>query len=394
MPSKKNSNKNNNKRKAPKKKTVRPMRVGYAGAPLSHCAMKYALAIADPWDPNAEGCCVPRHPSRPSYKVRGFARFTVTIGSGGVGFAQFIPCLANNAVCLVYTTSAYTGTSFVPVVSGSTSGSPNTVGVVQGFMSNLPFNIASMVEVGAYETPSVNGRLVSCSMSWQYTGTVSNMGGLCYSLVHPDHSSLNNIADSVPSFAETTVARTDAKRHWLGLSGIDDVECSYSEHHGSGSARAQVAIVCPFSNGEAIDGTNTTIGGNPAVVYFTGTAGNTFEVELVQHCEFTGISAQASVTPTHADSVGYETVQAASSRLPSLQAANPTTSRKSLMSQALSTVGRELAPVIRVGAENFIAAAARGVAGAAMGYITAGPPGAVYGGALGVSSGALRITNG
>lgn len=399
MPKNNNKNKNMNSKnkrnnRPPKNKRNPSSRVKQMVSPgptLSHCAMKYALAIADPWHPDAEGACVPRHPSRPSYKVRGFSRATVTIGTAGAGFAMFSPTVANDATVLTYSTSSYTGALFSDTVVGGT-----TTGASQASMSNLPFAKADLVPSSSGSvaaTPPINARMVSAALSWQYTGTVGNMGGLTYALVHPDHSNLCTISSTIASFAETDVSRVDNKRHWCGLSGIDDEECNYSNHHSSGTARTQVAICYPFSNNEAIDATNTTIGGAPVVVWFTGVAGNTFEVELVTHLEYTGSKAQAAVTPSHADSVGFEIVQSASSKLPSLIQAHPTKSRSSLMSDALHSVGRELAPVVRLGAQQLVSSGARAIAGAAFGFLAGGPAGAVYGGALGVSTGQLLLKN-
>lgn len=388
-----NKNKRNQKQKQPKEKRSKrlnksPQMVS-SGVGLSHCAMKYALAIADPWNIDARGACIPRHPSRPSQKVTSFTRFTVTIGTNGLGFVNVMPCLANDERIAYASTSTFAATTFSSVTS-------TTTGVSSYLMTNLPYPQSNFVSTGATISPNTAGRIVSFGVSWQYTGTVSNMGGLAYALVHPDHNNLNDDAAGIPNYAETQIIRNDNKRHWLGASSLDDVECSYSEGHTSnGAVRVKGGTVYPYSNGEfhnTVDG--NSVGGAPMAVWFTGAAGNTFEVELIGHYEFVGKATQAVLSPSHSDSVGFEVVQNAAARLPSMSQTNPTAPRKSLMSQALQTVGRELAPVVRLGAKQLIGTAARGLAGAAMGFIAGGPTGAVYGSALGVQSGALMLTNG
>lgn len=391
MPKNKQSKKNQNNNKqnnSQRKRKPKPARSSTpAGVGISHCAMKYALAISDPWNNMARGACIPRHPSRPSQKITAFQRITVTIGSGGFGYVLYSPTLANDVYYLYYSGSTYAGA--IATVSSATVGN-NSVA-----FPTLPYSKTNFIVAASSTSPSVAGRIVSANLSWQYTGTVSDMGGLTYALCHPDHNNLNSEAAGLTSYAETEVIRNDSRRHWVGASSLDDEEVAYSEGHSStGAAHTDVAVLYPYSNREAHNTTDTSVGGSPIAVWFTGKAGNTFEVEILQHMEFIGAKTQSMLTPTHSDSVGFEVVQNAASRLPQMIQANPGTSRKSLMSQALNIIGSEMAPVARLGFKQLVGTAARGIAGAAMGYITGGPAGAVYGGALGVQSGGLMITNG
>lgn len=382
------SNTPKNKKNPPKKQKQKKNKAQMhqlPGVGLSHCAMKYALAIANPWDPMAEGACVPRHPSRPSQKIRAFMRATVTIGKNGFGFCYYSPTTANDSTVLRYSTSLYTGSTIETVSIG-------TVGTESVNLTSNPYNTAQLTPSSLAQPPFVSGRIVAAAISWQYTGTVSDMGGLTYSLVHPEHSNLNLDAGQINGYAETQIIRVDNKRHWCGISAIDEREIMYSEPNDRGAINDVISLIYPYSNAEFYQADSGTTGGAPIAIWFTGKAGNTFQVEMVQHEEFIGRLTQAALTPSHSDAVGFEVVSNAAARLPALLQSNPTATRQNLMSRALQTVAREMAPVVRLGAEQFITAGARAAAGAAFGYITGGPTGAVYGGALGVSSGQLRIT--
>jgi hypothetical protein len=376
--------------KKPKKQNVRTKTVMVpSDVALSHCAAKYATAIGDPWSPFAEGACVPRHPSRPSHKVRGFARFTVTIGTGGVGYALFSPCLSNDYNAIYYSGSSYAGTLVNTAITNLTTG--NNIGKI----TTLPYGAATLQPSDKYTPPSLAGRIVSAAISWQYTGTVSNMGGVVYALVEPNHSNVNQIGDNkVGTYAECLTMRVDNKRHWVGISAIDDSEINYPEPDYNGTVSSNLSVNYPYSNGQSLGSSDAAVGGAPIGLYFTGTAGNTFQVEVVEHVEYVGITAQSSITPTHSDARGFEIVQNASARIPALQQEKPEATRPTLMSAALRMVGRELAPVVPLLGKTALRIGAEAVTGAVAGGMMYGPGGILSGAALGGARGALRIANG
>lgn len=358
---------------------------------LSHCALKYATAIADPWSIEAEGACIPRHPTRNSMKVRGFGRFKITVGTGGVGFAYLIPNVSNDTASIVYSTSTYAGTN------ANVSVNSNTTGVSTGSLSGLPFGYTSFQPSDKYTPAAAAGRIVSCAMSWQYTGTVSDMGGVCYAFVSPDHSNTNNIGtDKIGAYAETQVTRVDNKRHWIGLSSLDDVELNYPEPADNQTVSPIMEVVCPYSNGDTFSSYagDSNLGGSPACIWIQGKAGITFQVEVVTHIEYVGSVAQYALTPTHSDAVGFEIVSNAAARLPSLAQAKPEASRPSLMKEALTQIGHELRPAAAVVGKSLLSIAGNAIAGAAFGVAKYGMAGMITGGALGAASGALRLTNG
>lgn len=392
----KNMNKQMKKKRNPQQKKksppkVTPGRIMMPSATLSHCALKYATAISDPWSPEAEGACIPRHPSRPSLKVKGFGRFKMTIGSGGVGFAYLVPNTSNDTPCIVYSNAAYTGTNAnVGVIA---QGASATVGVSVGSLSGLPFGYTKFLPT-ATAPPAISGRVVASALSWQYTGTVSNMGGVSYALVHPEHGNTNNIGtDSIGTYAETQVMRVDAKRHWLAVSGQDDHEFSYPEINMQQTVEPYCQLLCPLSNGQTFssNASDVNLGGAPAAIWIQGTSGNTFEVVVVMHIEYVGSGAQYGLTPTHSDSNGFEIVQTAAARIPALAQQKPTASRPSLMTEALKSIGHELSPVVQLAGKGLMRTAGQAIAGGIYGGLRYGVPGIVTGAALGAANGALMI---
>lgn len=334
---------------------------------LSECAQKYAIAISAPWDPRAEGACIPRHPSRPSQKVKTFARFTMTIGTGGVGFVHVIPSLAANAVNAVYTSSTYAGTT-IGGVSTATTG-------ISTYGNNSPYQLTAFSASGS-GAPNIQGRVVSVGMSIQYTGTKLNEGGLYYMLVDPNHQNCNrftSLAD-IGAFAEALTIRVDDSKQWLLTSSIENKELEYYNSNTNAAITALDAVF-PYSQGIEFSGPDTTLGGSPMMVAVTGTAGNTFQVEIVQHVEFVGYGCQAAVTPTHGDSRGFELVAAASARLPALRASNPRQSPLALMGSAVRDVALSLSP------------AAPQIGGAIGGYLGSFVGQASLGASLGMSLG-------
>jgi len=410
---------------------------------LSHCAAKYAVAISDPWSPEADGACIPRAPSRPSQKIKLFNRVNVTISSNGYTPIYFMPCFANDCpVMVVGPTSASpisgatvynnnvpgatAGSATVQFVSGSTtitlSSVTNAVGIGSTFTSSFITGTATILAAigtpnnggaGSYtisvsanssgtstlsfsnptttintsvkpnspyassqflETAqggaAVQGRLVSFGASIQYTGTVLQMGGIYYSYSSPNHENLNNSlysTDRIGAQDETFVERITAKKQWFAMSSIDDVETSYSGPASSllvNNSLTGTNSVYPYSQGYLLENSfglyNPTSfsavapGGAPMVMIVNSVgipAGSSvsFEVELVQHVEFIGTATAALHTPTHSDARGFEIVQNAQARLPQLRVTDPNRSLPSLMTQALGTVIREVAPVVMPG---------------------------------------------
>jgi len=219
---------------------------------------------------------------------------------------------------------------------------------------------------------SVQGRLVSFGASVQYTGTVLNMGGLYYQFVSASHTNMNQLsttANFLGSQDETLVDRITSKKQWFATGSIDDIETSYTGPYSTevNSFGLPTNNLYPYSQGYSLsDSINQQIstgqaelnaiapggiGGAPMVVLIQSPGPATFEVEIVEHVEFIGASTAAFHTPTHSDSRGFEIVNTAVQKLPSLRVSQPNASPPKLMASSILETIRELSPAINAGAK-------------------------------------------
>jgi hypothetical protein len=282
---------------------------------MSPCAIRYAAAIADPFNPIAKMACVPRSPSIPSLKNTSISRITAYVGTQGFGFCLLTPTLANDQPSIWYTTAAFTGTSVTPLSANNTL----TTGVSTSTV-NLPYNTAGLSSVnGAY---AVFGRIVSSGLRIRYTGTTMNESGAYYCYVSPTHDNVAVTASNVNSIGnllEATVSTIDREPCSIAAYGINDNETTY----GNSNSAITNNIVFPYAsvntafNGGFTYAVNGVTSGSPiGVIIFTGVAGSSFVVEGIQHSEYAGPSAATLATPSDADTVGFDMVQAAAAILP------------------------------------------------------------------------------
>lgn len=335
---------------------------------LHECAARYMASICDPWSPQSKGACVPFGTTRETQKVTVFSRATATVGTAGVGFAAFAPCLANDQPSLFCTGAAYTGTTALPTTV--IAGIPGVNANVSQTPHNGPYGRARFLPTSLQNAGTadlrVAGRVVSAGISAQYTGTVSNMGGLLYCLTTPNHTNLHEFSpQNMGSFVECEISRVDDMKCMMVDVGHTSNECEFpdlatymlSQTTSSTLALPEptvpgpVTLLYPFARGTralnstliAEDGTNT-YGSITSLIMFTGTPGNTFQIEVIMHLEYIGLDAQANATPVHKDTDGFNMVQEAAMRAPMIKASQGINWKDACL-KALSDVGRELGPV-------------------------------------------------
>jgi hypothetical protein len=325
-----------------------------SGASLSACAMKYALAISEPFHPNARGACLPKYPSPPSHKVTGFVRFTASIGTTGLGFVSLGPCLANDGLVAYYTNSTYGYNSISPLSGPNTQ----TAGVSYASLSNLPYT-TSQLTTGEFASTlvtnreQVQGRVVSLGVRITYVGTTLNESGVYYVWSSPVHENAVGIAQNgvsvLGALADCDVCGTTRSPCEAVLFPVSATEAEYG---GQNSITSAVTPIYPFSNGSFtfnsdLSGTvaGINVGAHPLVIAMTGVAGSSYMVEVIQHCEFTGVATASSVTPSDADQAGFERVTAAAERIPQLKMAEPGKNMKEYMFTALKDIAMALKPI-------------------------------------------------
>lgn len=287
------------------------------GLDLSVPAMLYLKSFLDPFDQSVKNVGIPKPGTMPSFKCTGYCRGVGFIGKQGLGFAYFMPSLANDDICIGYSRTTYDQDYIASVATDTTAGgaySPSCLG-----MPNLPFNRTTLTQTGTGSNADliVEGRIVSASFRINYTGTTLNTSGQYYAYADPD---LNSIVGSSHSSttAQTeayTVAELGAKdaceiknadRSGISLSiiGANDNVNDYPFNTASNLRKTY-----PYANGY-YQGPSGLIGGANAVIAITGIPGQSFYLEAVVHAEYTGPGVpQALLTQSFSDTVGYHAVQ-------------------------------------------------------------------------------------
>jgi len=334
-------------RKSRKQKTVNPR-----GVKLSPCALKYAICISDPWNPKAQGACVPSFPARNSYKHCSYTRFTLTGNSSGFAYVLISPCLANTRSYYYASSSSFVGSGTLTLTMAGT-GSVLTPGTNAVFMSSLPASDGDLAPNG-YTNSVASGRILSVGVSCQYTGSAANAAGTLGFFVDPSHGNLANLTTAtLKSRMETIVRRVTQAKNFFSAAAVSEIETDYATTQysafGAGSGNLRMASMYPWSNAEYSDVASFATyenGGCPMALWIEGGVnGASYEIEIIQHCEYIGSKFEGRLTPSVADPVGYQTINSAAQRVQQ----NQSTSRDMTFGQsfmaALKDVAQEALPV-------------------------------------------------
>jgi len=343
MPRKSNRKMKKQAKKTQKSPRPRRQKSKTSSSPLqlTECAAKYAIAIADPWNPGAVGACVPYPPARPSRKVTAFTRGIVSIGTAGFGFIAVSPSLINNFASIWHSESSFVGTTINATMA-------STIGVTPVIQANLPYSRDDLTtENSTFFTTSVQGRVVSCSISLKYIGTELNRGGrlICYS--SPDHQSINGLTASQLGArleAEFSTPGSSREKCWVTSFGISDEEFGFCSASPADSATSSVILRSyPFSLGEPLtsNSLDANYGATPLGAIITGVPGNQFEFEVVEHVEYIGTLAQASLSESSADADGLALVQTAAAQAIRNKPSKPNKPFKKVLKEELIKVGKE-----------------------------------------------------
>lgn len=306
------------------KRTTPKPRAPRAGVALSHCATKYARAIAAPFSPDAFGACVPVFPSPDSQKLHSLRRaFNFSVGSSGVGGIFIAPCASNQQYNVVGTTSTYTGNTLaLPAALDAT--------VIAGQASTLPYGNA---DFGAGEL-GVRARIVSVGIRIKYVGTQLNMGGSIAGFFDPNHTTIGNNTYDLGDITNLPYASYESVDRRMNFA----LQTAAVSAH---DVQFQDRGYC-YSPSASVDYAGFKTAAIGAVIV-TGEPGNVFELEMITHVEYIGAPASAALTKTHTDARGFEMVQQASGQLAS-ETANNRQSTWAVMTRLLGQAARDLAP--------------------------------------------------
>lgn len=334
----KKNNKQQKKKQNNKNTSSRKKAPGFNPYTLSECGAKYALAAVEPFNPLARGACVPLPPAVGSQKIMLFARFAVTIPAGATyGAVWLSPTIASDTYCAYYTSGTssgyYDGTANWLKVA-------NTANFSEVSFANCPYTRSQLYTTN----PEVFGRIVSMGASIQCTSPSLYIGGTLVSFSSPTHENVAQLYsyDTLLSQATAIEQQMDKGLHWIATAGIEDKESVYSN-----DAETITDALFPFSNNVALDipiGSSTTeFNGAPVMCFVinvptNSTVAQTFNVQVVQHVEYSGKKTASLQTPTHVDVVGTSQVRTALTQINEMRAQNPKVNITAVFKEKLKKV--------------------------------------------------------
>lgn len=292
---------------------------------LTKCAMKYALAVSEPFHPSARGVCgIFGNSFGPTQKVSATSRFTFVVGTNGLGFIAISPTIANDAVLAYATNASFAGTNLTILTSNNTL----ATGVQTFTDPQIPYSTAQIIgSTSTSDNPKVSGRILAVGVRVTYVGTTMNQSGTYTCLAPSSHYNMTVIPggtapmDVATLQSDPTVVLEPCDRGWceMAISPNYPFEFGYSS---SSAVSGNSSIINPFSNGSTYINTFTnsaassTQGAPIAVVAVTGAlGGNVFQVEIIQHLEYAGSLVGGLATPSESDEQGGNIVLRAASQM-------------------------------------------------------------------------------
>lgn len=322
---------------------------------VSECALKFGMALKDPFSLQARGACIPTLPSKETFKQYAQTAVTMVVGSSGYGHFLLTPAVSNISPQCVYTNSAtagYGSSANPTLVSGG--------GLSSGWATTtlpLVFGASAFSSGTTDSETNLQGKIVSVGVKVRYTGTVMNCGGLITSYSSPTHADLWGIAPA-------TLNNYVGVRRYVIKPGVTYIQssgpsCEDDLDFPSAALRTgttTLEYLQPWSGGLYLGGTaagfdqyavaaSDSYGPAPIVFSIQSTPGNTFDVEFCMNVEYTGATANFLATPNVADPVGTSTMMTAASYANELLNSNPEKSIETVWKTALNRVGEELMPV-------------------------------------------------
>lgn len=260
---------------------------------MNSCSGIFLRSLLSPFDKAIYGkVCFPETFSRPSQKLTSLTSVSITVGTSGFGFLNYAPTLTND-----YNAGNYSGNTY----AGTTQSITPTTGVSIFRLNDIPYTGAQLV------AGTVSGRIVSCGIRVRCTASAMTATGSMDVLSDPAQGSiLGSIASYLPLRNRKHCLWS---REWvfLPIVPINQKNVTWSTAASFGGS-----VGCyPFSD--------SSVAPYFVGVYITGTAGSTYEVEIVQHMEFTGTQVNGQ-TPSH---IGDQTLTAQSLAVAQSQSDDP-----------------------------------------------------------------------
>lgn len=246
-------------------------------------------------------------------------RIQGVIGTQGIGFVALAPTLGSDCQNVWYTNAAFAGTAAAILSANNTP----TTGVLVATPTQLPYTADILCNQTQLDNERISGRIVAAGLKVTYTGTVLNQSGMYYGLTEPNHGCVSGATQADIGSYQCAAIRPVTRMPLLVVAHpLTDVE---DQPQFLFSASSSSHLLYPLSN--ANTAFNTTYrgptayaagtpigigaGGPVSIIIISGVAGQTFQIDVIQHVEYMGNLSQATQTRTHQDAAGAEIVRAA-----------------------------------------------------------------------------------
>lgn len=283
---------------------------------LGKASNDWLNCFLNPFSGRVKKVGVPRPGSQPSLKITGFLRGTGYIGTNGFGFVYAMPTLANDRCAAAVSVADYAGTQIAqfnnnhPVNTQTVDTNRGLYSPYPVYMTNLPFTSAQLDDA-AY---THSGRIVSCSLRMQYTGTELNRSGQYYAIVDPDFAPITGLSHSISVNGSGYDVATASARDACEIQPVTrngDMRIVYTppDNRMFDYSRQEASTLrknYPFCQGQA-QADNATSQGQAAIM-ITGIPGESFYFEMVTHCEYMTHSFQSQLTESVSDVVGFDSL--------------------------------------------------------------------------------------
>jgi hypothetical protein len=270
---------------------------------VMECSRKFAAAVSNPWSPEADQCCVPVDTPGKTWKLPSFKTINVTVGVNGYAFVAFAATTNKtvNAVC--YSTAAYTGTTIDLTLADT--------GVAETAFDTLPFTSTQMITDN-----SAQGRVVVAGIRIVYTGDPLHQSGTMYMIGDSNRQILTGATvDQISSQAIARMKPVSKVHQTITQANINATERLFTDELRYSTPLQNY----PFASGYGTVGTDIPATMGILIACATTSAGQTFQVDLIEWCEYSGLLAAPSATTSHTDAEGYSKVKDILDEVPFVQ---------------------------------------------------------------------------
>lgn len=292
---------------------------------LTKCALKFALACAEPFHPKARGVCgVMGYSLGPTVKISNVQRFTFQAGTAGYGFCAITPTIAYDTPSAFITSNTYIGTTTINIL---TANNALATGVTPVY-GNQTYTAATFVASGSsFNNQITDARIISVGFRVTYVGTTMNESGSFTCLAPSEHYNVTMSSGGSNSTlaqlqGDPQVIIEPCDRGWCDMTIVPGApfEVGWSSNNAISSTVSTLYPYCNGSsaiNGYTFAGTSGYSTGAPiAIVVVSGAvAGNTYQVEMITHTELSGQNMNSLASPSESDEEGGRIVLRAASQM-------------------------------------------------------------------------------